>query len=348
MTFANALYDGLFADPDMAALWDADAQTAHMLAFEAAFSRAMGQAGRFGATRAAQAADHIAGFTPDRADLSTGSARDGLPVPALVQQLKAGAGDAAQAIHAGATSQDVLDTSLALTLQRTSDLIDGRLAKLAQGLSDLADRHGTAPLMARTRMQTALPVTVADRIRQWRMPLVDHRARLTLARAQTERLSLAGPTGCTDFSDVAPLMAADLGLIAALTPWHTDRSGVVSYAHLLALICGSLGKMGQDVALMAQQGIEDVTLAGGGRSSAMAHKQNPVLAELLVTLARFNAAQAGVMQQAMVHEQERSGSAWALEWMVLPLMAQATGRALTASAQLVASITAIGEPHKSV
>ena len=348
MTFASALYDGLFADPDMAALWNADAQTAHMLAFEAAFSRAMGQAGRFDGDLAARAADHIASFSPDRADLSAGSARDGLPVPALVRQLKAGAGDAAAAIHAGATSQDVLDTALALTLQATSDLIDARLAALVLALSDLSARHGDAPLMARTRMQAALPVTVADRIRTWRAPLVDHRARLTLLRAETERLSLAGPTGSTDFADVAGPMADTLGLMTAPLSWHTDRSGVVSYAHLLALISGSLGKMGQDVALMAQQGIGEVTLTGGGGSSAMAHKHNPILAELLVTLARFNAGQAGIMGQTMVHEQERSGAAWALEWMVLPLMAQATGRALTAAAQLVGSITDMGEPHKSV
>ena len=348
MTFANALYDGLFADAEMVALWDADAQTAHMLAFETAFSRAMGQAGRFDAALAERAADHVAGVVPDRDALSAGSARDGLPVPALIAQLKAGAGEAAQAIHAGATSQDVLDTALALTLQRTSDLIDARLAALVQALDKLSDAQGGHALMARTRMQAALPIAVADRIRSWRAPLVDHRARLTLARAQTERLSLAGPTGSADFGDVAPVMAEALGLTVAPIPWHTDRSGVVSYANLLALISGSLGKMGQDVALMAQQGIEEITLAGGGGSSAMAHKHNPILAELLITLARFNAGQTGIMQEAMVHEQERSGSAWALEWMVLPLMAQATGRALVAATDLVGSITTIGEPHKSV
>jgi 3-carboxy-cis,cis-muconate cycloisomerase len=348
MSFANSLYDGLFADPDMAELWSADAQTSHMLAFESAFSRAMGRAGRFDAALAAQAADYIASFTPDRADLSAGAGRDGLPVPALIKQLKAGAGADAAAIHTGATSQDVLDTALALTLRATSDLIETQLAALAQQLTDLTATHGTAPLMGRTRMQAALPITVADRIRTWREPLVDHSARLAMARAQVERLSLAGPVGNGDFVDVAVSMAQALGLTPAAVSWHTDRSGIVSYANLLALITGSLGKMGQDVALMAQQGIGEVTLSGGGASSAMAHKHNPVLAELLVTLARFNAAQSGLMQQAMVHEQERSGAAWALEWMVLPLMAQATGRALTVARNLTASIKVIGEPHKSV
>ena len=59
----------------------------------------------------------------------------------------------------------------------------------------------------------------------------------------------------------------------------------------------------------------------------MPHKANPVGAELLVALARFNAAQLGGLQQAMVHEQERSGAAWTLEWLLLPPMLIATGRA---------------------
>lgn len=74
----------------------------------------------------------------------------------------------------------------------------------------------------------------------------------------------------------------------------------------------------------------------------MAHKRNPVLAELLVTLARFNAVQLSGMHHALLHEQERSGAAWGLEWMILPQMAQSTGRALVATLELVGSIEHIG------
>ena len=93
---------------------------------------------------------------------------------------------------------------------------------------------------------------------------------------------------------------------------------------------------------MSQQGIDEVELSGGGGSSAMPHKQNPVLAELLVTLARFNATQVPAMHDAMVHEQERSGAAWSLEWMILPQMAQATARSLTAGNEICQSISRIG------
>jgi len=64
---------------------------------------------------------------------------------------------------------------------------------------------------------------------------------------------------------------------------------------------------------MVQQGIDDIALSGGGGSSAMAHKQNPIGAELMVALARYVASQQGLLGQAMIHEQERSGAAWALE-----------------------------------
>ncbi|HEV3043599.1 MAG TPA: 3-carboxy-cis,cis-muconate cycloisomerase, partial [Roseiarcus sp.] len=58
------------------------------------------------------------------------------------------------------------------------------------------------------------------------------------------------------------------------------------------------------------------------------HKSNPVRAEVLVALARFNAALLGAEHQALVHENERSGAAWTLEWLTLPQMAAATGASL--------------------
>ena len=124
--------------------------------------------------------------------------------------------------------------------------------------------------------------------------------------------------------------------------WHAMRDAVVDYAGLLSLISGTLGKMGQDICLMAQQGVDEITLDNAGGSSAMPHKQNPVLAELLVTLARFNATQVSAMHQGLVHEQERSGAAWALEWMVLPQMAQATARSLAASIAICQAISHVG------
>ena len=74
----------------------------------------------------------------------------------------------------------------------------------------------------------------------------------------------------------------------------------------------------------------------------MAHKQNPVAAETLVALARFNASLVSGMNHALVHENERSGSAWTLEWMVLPQMVVASGTALATGTRLIGNIEKMG------
>jgi 3-carboxy-cis,cis-muconate cycloisomerase len=134
---------------------------------------------------------------------------------------------------------------------------------------------------------------------------------------------------------VSQRLAGRLGLRVLPRPRHNERDGVVEFASWLSLASGSLGKMGQDIALMAQSEVGEVKLASGGGSSAMPHKVNPVGAEVLVTLARFNATLVAGMHHALVHENERSGAAWTLEWMVLPQMAVATGAGLATALRLI-------------
>lgn len=349
--FDHPWLGGLFADDAACAIWSADRQLAHMLAFEASYSRALGAVGVVGADMATNAADLIAGFDVDIAGLRIGTARNGLPVPALVAQLRAADPSLAGAIHKGTTSQDVMDTALALTIKEMNALLSARLEALDKGLGRLVSTFGAQPLMGRTRMQAAMPITVRDRVATWQAPLTEHRARLAQMRPRVERVQLGGAAGDRQEmsgkgAEMAQAIADDLALHCPDRPWHAMRDGLADYAGLLSLISGTLGKMGQDICLMAQQGLDEITVSGGGGSSAMPHKQNPILAELLVTLARFNAVQLSGMHQALVHEQERSGSAWALEWMILPQMAVTTGRALSAGVEICQQVTAMGGPVK--
>jgi 3-carboxy-cis,cis-muconate cycloisomerase len=265
-------------------------------------------------------------------------------VPALVAALKTGLpGPVARAIHTGATSQDVLDSAMVLACLSVLDMLGTRLEGVMARIDDLAQRFGPRPLMARTRMQAALPATVDLRLGAWRRALAGQQGKRAALRSELAQVQAGGPIGLRDGQGdaMAAAVAQALGLQAGPV-WHSDRSRFVSLGHWLALVSGSLGKIGQDVALMAQQGVEEIALSGSGGSSAMAHKQNPVAAETLVTLARFVAGQQGVLAQAMVHEQERSGAAWALEWLTLPAMAEATGAALRQADLLLASVTRLG------
>ncbi len=347
--FSHPWLGAIFGDTEIADLIGAPAMLTNMLAVETAYARALGAVGQVDATRAEQAAIAIEAASIEPSDLSVGTARDGMPVPALIRILKRHLPeDLHQALHKGMTSQDVIDTGFVLALRSVLKVLEKRLAGLSSALDHLDQKFGSRQMGGRTRMQLALPISVSDRVRIWRDPITGLVADLMPVRQKLLQLQLGGPVGTREtlgpFADqISAHMAASLGLDDPKSAWHTDRRALVSLANWLSFVTGHLGKMGQDIALMAQQGVDDLKLSGGGASSAMPHKQNPIKAELLITLAAFNATQISGMHQTLVHEQERSGAMWTLEWMLMPGMLQATGRSMTTAVELVESIQTLGE-----
>ncbi len=348
MTHAAHLFGPLFSDPESEALWDTARFVDGFIQFERALAKALAEAGVVEHTVAAEAVEDIKSFQPDLAKIAAHVVQDGLSVPEFVRQLKAHARPSAlPAIHTGATSQDLIDTAVSLVLRDANTRFETQLTDVLTPLDALTDTWGEATMMGRTRMQAALPISVLDRIATWRNPLASHIDRLKALRPQVETLQFGGPVGnrtslAPHGDAVATALAKTLNLSNPDRAWHATRENLADYANWLSMVTGSLGKMGQDLVLMAQQGVDEVRFSGGGSSSAMPHKQNPVRAELLVTLARYNATQLPAMHHALVHEQERSGSAWSLEWMILPAMVTATSTALRHAEELIQSIESMG------
>ncbi len=340
---SRSLLQHLVGDAEFEALFSDDAEIAAILQFEAALAGAEADAGLISDAAAAAIDKAIAGFKPDMAEIARGIAKDGVAVPELVRQLRAVVGEHGKSVHFGATSQDAIDTGLMLRLATAIGLIEQRLVALVAALEAVSERDGGQTMMAHTRMQQALPIAVASKFATWIAPLTRSRRTLQLLRKRLLVIQLGGPVGNrAELGDKAELVTRrlaerlDLGLAE---PWHAERDPIVEFGSLLSLITGALGKFGADVALLAQNEVSIVKVEGGGGSSAMAHKSNPVNAELLVALARFNAGLAGTLHQSLVHEYERSGSAWTLEWMVLPQMVVATGASLRLAATLAGQIS---------
>lgn len=344
--FSHPYLCGLLGDEETAKQFSAEAEIAAMLAFERALANAEAAAGVIPAAAAELIGAACGSFAPDMEALRTGVAKDGVVVPEMVRQLKAAVGaEAGKHVHMGATSQDVIDTGLMMRLQRVSTLFVSRLGALEDLFQGLDDRFGSRVLMGHTRMQAAIPITAADRIRAWRSPLQGHRGRLEAFSVAGFPVQFGGAAGTLDrLGDkgvvIRAAIAKELGL-ADVPQWQSQRDGIAEFGGILSLVSGSLGKFGQDVALLAELGGE-IELSGGGGSSAMAHKHNPVAAEVLVSLARFNAVQISGLHQSLVHEQERSGAAWTLEWLLLPQMVAATGATLRIAAELVRNIQSLG------
>jgi 3-carboxy-cis,cis-muconate cycloisomerase len=343
-TLPHPVLQALVGDEEVGAFFSNEAELAAMLRVEAALAEAEAKVGLIDGEAARRIAETCGIFQADWAKLAEGLARDGVIVPDFVKQLRAAVGEPhGKSVHLGATSQDIIDTALILRLKSVIEIFGHRLDALIHSLEDLKRRDGSVRIMAHTRMQQALPFTAADKIDTWIRPLERHREALQELAPRLLAVQLGGPIGTRGElkghgDAVAGAMAGILGL--GLAPsWHSQRDRIGELGAFLSLLTGTLGKFGQDVALMAQNEVGEVRLATGGGSSAMPHKSNPVPAEVLVTLARFNAGMLGTLHQALVHESERSGAAWTLEWMVVPQMVISSAAALSRAQSLIAGMS---------
>ncbi|WP_136684137.1 class-II fumarase/aspartase family protein [Falsirhodobacter xinxiangensis] len=329
----SAIYRGLLGDEETARLFSDSSEIRAMLLVWGALAKAQGDLGVIPADAAAFIERSTREAVIDPLGLADATAVNGVPVPALVAAFRKAmeAPDLSQYLHWGTTSQDIMDTALALRLRRVMALWDDRLGALIASLARLADAHADLPMAARTYGQAATPTTFGAVVAGWGHPLLRHRQRLSELRSGLA-VSLSGAAGTLSAMAEGPkvraAMAASLGLRDPEHSWHSDRSPIVDLAAWMAAVTASLGKIGQDLILSAQTGISEVAVEGAGASSTMPQKQNPVAPSVLVALARLVAAGSGAVTGAAVHAQQRDGSAWFVEWLTLPSMAIATGRSL--------------------
>lgn len=339
----SPLLNALTGDPEIEALLSDEAMIAHMVRFERALAMAEGELGMIPEDHARAINVGLRDFTPDMTLLAKGMGRDGTVVPDLVRQMRETLGDAAGSLHRGATSQDVIDSAFVMQVGAVMPVLSGRIDALLAGFDALAARQGEQEFMAHTRMQRAVPLRVAQKVKTWRAPLRRSGAKLAEAGRELAVVQLGGPVGDgSSFHGNERLLAEQLGPRLGLDvapAWHSERDRMAGFAAELSRVSGVLGKFGADVALMAQNEVAQVRIEGAGASSSLAHKHNPITAEVLVSLARYNAGSLGTLHQALVHENERSGAAWTLEWLVLPRMIVTAGASLRLAQRLLGQIS---------
>jgi 3-carboxy-cis,cis-muconate cycloisomerase len=327
------LFDEVLArGPVRAAVGD-QAWLSAMLEAEAALARAQAA---LGLAPAAAAAAISAAAVPERFDpaaLAFEAAGPGNPVLPLVRALRAAVPpEAAAVVHAGATTQDILDTAAMLVAYRALGPLLDDLTGAATAAAGLARRYRDTPMAGRTLLQHALPVTFGLKAAGWLAGL--HQAAADLARVRAERLAvqLGGAAGTMDAwggagPDLVDRFATELGLVAPALPWHTDRTRVAALAGALASAAGVAGKVARDVTLLAQSEVGEVAEAAPGGSSAMPHKRNPVAAVSVLAAAAQAPGLAATLYAAMVHEHERAAGAWHAEWRPLRELLITTGSA---------------------
>jgi 3-carboxy-cis,cis-muconate cycloisomerase len=332
----SALYAGLLGDRETAALFSDTAEVRAMLIVEGTLARVQGDLGVIPADAAAFLHRASLDVQIDPAGLTVETARNGVPVPALITAFRKGteAPDMTRWLHWGATSQDIMDTALALRLKRVLDLWETRLAQLTGALGLLALAHADTAMAARTYGQAAVPTSFGALVASWGRPLLRHRSRLQALAPNLLQVSLSGAAGtAAALGDKAAAtragMATALGLTDPGASWHAERDGIAAFGAWMAGVTATLGKMGVDLGLLCQTGINEVAISGAGGSSTMPHKQNPVGPAVLVALGRQVAGLSSTLTGAAIHPLQRDGAAWFTEWLTLPQMCISTGCALS-------------------
>jgi len=342
----SGIFGPLFTDDEISSLLSDDAFVRTMVQVEVALARAEARAGVIPEKAAAQISKVIAEKI-DAATLAKGTVRSGFPIIALVQEVRKQVGtDAAPFVHWGATTQDIMDTACVLQLRAVTIILRARLGEIARHLSQLADSHRNTVLAARTHGQQALPITFGLKVASWIAPLVRHVERLAEILPRLLVVQFGGAAGTlAALGDkglrVTDELARELRLGVPAMPWHAQRDSFVEFAGWLSLVTGSLGKMAEDIILLAQTEVGEVgesAEAGRGGSSTMPQKSNPITSELILAAARANASLLSAMHHAQIQEHERATHGWQMEWLTLPQMVLLTGGALRHSLYLAKNL----------
>jgi 3-carboxy-cis,cis-muconate cycloisomerase len=338
-----SIFEGFLSTPEAIEAFGDRQFVAAMLRFESALARAQARAGLIPEAAAQTIADTCKVDLFDVPQIVRDSGRAGSVAIPLVAKLKENvalfnAGAVAH-VHFGSTSQDVIDTAMALVSKQGLQLIEADLKRAINALLKLAEKHAATPVLARTLMQPASVTSFGLKCVNWAAPLVRSLGRLRTASSAALAVQLGGAVGTLSTlngagAQVVQAMAEDLGLAARSSAWHTQRDQWLALACELALMVGSLGKIGQDIALMGQFEVGELaepTEAGRGGSTAMPHKRNPVASMTAKAAAHRAPQRVAAMLATMPHEHERALGAWQAElaeWPGLIVTAHGSVRAM--------------------
>ena len=345
--FDSDIFRDMFGTPQMRAAFSDDNLVAAYVWAEVALATAQGRVGVI----PQEAADAIAGGASsvalDRAALKAEAENVGYPILGLVRQLSAGLGEAGRYVHWGATTQDIMDTAVVLQVRDALVIVEDGLAAVIAALETLAKKYRDTPMAGRTHLQQALPVTFGYKAAVWLSGLRRSAARITEMKPRVLVAQLGGAAGTLASLgdkglDVRREYARELGLAEPDITWHVARDGLAEVVQVLALIAGSLGKIGFDVMLLMATEIGEAFEpfeAHRGASSTMPQKRNPISSEILVANAKAVRQSAGLMLDAMVQDFERATGPWHVEWIALPEAFILTAGSLKQAAFMLGGLT---------
>jgi len=323
----SALYGHLWGTTEARAILGEEGRLAAWLEVIAALARAQAAAGVIPARAAGLIAEYA---RPGKIDLGYAAEQTreaSHSMLGLIRALQAVLPDGAREyVYAGATVQDITDTATALSLRRIGAIAWRDLRRIEELLLDLAVTHRSTAMAGRTHGQPGSPVTFGWKAASWADEVRRHLDRLTEGAPRWLAGQLGGGAGSLVYYGdrglaVRARFCAELGLADPGISWLSARDRVAEFAGVLALVCGTLARVGGEVYELQRPEIGELTepaTAGAVGSITMPHKRNPEASEHLDTLARLARANAAVLAEGVAAQHERDGRGWKAEWVALP------------------------------
>jgi adenylosuccinate lyase len=323
----SVLYRHLWGTDEARAVLGEEGRLQGWLDVIAALARVQAEAGLIPAQAAREITEHAQAALIDLDYAAEQTRQSSHSMLGLIRALQAVLpGEARDYVYAGATVQDVTDTGTTLALRRIGALVWRDLRRIEARLLELAAEHRDTTMAGRTHGQPGSPVTFGWKAASWADELRRHLDRLREGAPRWLVGQLGGGTGSLVYYGqqgpaIRARFCAELGLADPGISWLTARDRGAEFAQLLALICGSLARIGGEVYELQRPEIGELREAasdGTVGSITMPHKQNPEASEHLDTLARLARSSAAVMSEAVVQQHERDGRGWKAEWVAWP------------------------------
>jgi len=328
-----------YSRPEMAKLWSEEAKLDHWLEIEVLACEGMA---KFSHIPAEDARVIRAKARYNIAQVRENEKRTNHDVIAFLEEVAGHVGPSGRFIHRGLTSSDLLDTTLALQLVASADLLLADLQKLREAVAVRAKEHKFTPMMGRSHGIHAEPITYGLKLALMYDEFGRAEKRLTEARAQIAVGKLSGAVGTHAHLDpkVEEYVCQKLGLqAAAISTQILQRDRHAHFMNTLALIASSIDRWATEFRHLQRTEVlevEEFFAAGQKGSSAMPHKRNPITGEKLSGLARVirGNAVAALENVALWHERDISHSS--VERIIFPDSCELLSYMLVLLADLVA------------
>lgn len=203
--------------------------------------------------------------------------------------------DAGQYIHYGTTTQDINDTAIILQMRDTLDLVEVKLIRVANTIRKAAVEYRSTVVIGRTNDQQALPITLGYKFSMWLDELLRDLERIRSSRNRILVGQFGGAVGTLDSLGKIGLKVRDglmkeLGIGISEIAWYTSRDRYAEYTSILAILCCSLGKLGNEVYIEQKTEVNEMAEGYDEEkvgSSTMPHKRNPFIPARLAGFGRM-------------------------------------------------------------